>query len=129
MENKLKQPPQLVIITSSSSYLVYQVSNNNSSNPFELQSPQNDSLLTLEEAFPMFLPEMAHISKFILCYSLTWFLVWPLQPGLRIFLMFLLVSTPSYYFPQLARQGRGIRVDCGLFKLWLIWFATAAYWK
>jgi len=106
---------------------------NSTSTPFEFRvgkttdTPQ--SLISLDEAFYAFMPEMAHITMFIISYIMTWMLVLPLRPGVQMFLVLLLISAPLFYFPELVRKAStsGVIVTCsGLFKLPLIGFTTLA---
>lgn len=112
------------------SFLGYQAKSTTA--PFEFRfkystnAPQS-LVLPFGEAFKAFFPEMTQIAKFMLCYFLTLMLVVPLQPGLQIFCMLLLISAPLFYFPELVRKASvsGVDVACGgTFKLPLIGFAT-----
>jgi hypothetical protein len=109
------------------SFLGYQAKTTTS--PFDLgfkkstNTPPQSLLLTFGEAFEAFFPEMTHITKFMLCYFLTLMLVCPLEPGVQIFCMLLLISAPLFYFPELFRKSSGVSVALGSFKLLLIWFA------
>ncbi|MCH93251.1 hypothetical protein A2U01_0014199 [Trifolium medium] len=72
---------------------------------------------------------MAHITVFMICYILTWMLVLPLQSGVQIFMVLLLISAPLFYFPDLVRKAStlGVDVACGgSFKLPLIGFTSLA---
>jgi len=104
-----------------------------STTPFEFQVGKTkstpESLLSFHEAFYGFIPEIAHITVFMICYILTWRLVLPLQPGVQIFLVLLLISAPLFYFPDLIRKAStlGVDVSCGSsFKLPLIGFTCIA---
>lgn len=99
-----------------------------STTPFEFPVGKTkrtpESLLSFHEAFYGFIPEIAHISVHDMLI-LTWRLVLPLQPGVQIFLVLLLISAPLFYFPDLTRKAStfGVDVLCGSsFKLPLIGF-------
>ncbi|XP_058756139.1 uncharacterized protein LOC131629368 isoform X1 [Vicia villosa] len=104
----------------------------NSSTPFEFQFGKTTdtpvpSLLSFEDAVFAFFPEMAHIAMFMIFYILTWMLVLPLQFGVQIFLVLILISAPVFYFPELIRKATasGIHVACGSsFKPSLIGFTS-----
>lgn len=130
-DSVLNIPPKyhLALLVVCVSFLGYQAKNTTA--PFEYfqlgkttKAPPQSLVLPFGEAFEAFFPEMTHITKFMLCYFLTLMLVVPLQPGLQIFFMLLLISAPLFYFPELVRKASKVVVDCGLFKLPLIWFAT-----
>ncbi|KAJ1443634.1 hypothetical protein SESBI_00221 [Sesbania bispinosa] len=92
---------------------------------FEKKSSTN-TVLSVVDAFVSFFPEIGHITKFMLSYFLTLMLVFPVEPGVQIFFLLLLISAPLSYFPELARNASasGVDVACGSFKLPLFWFAT-----
>nr|ABN05933.1 hypothetical protein MtrDRAFT_AC149129g23v2 [Medicago truncatula] len=111
------------------SFLSYQAKNTTA--PFEyfqlektIKAPPQTLVLAFGEAFEVFFPEITHITKFMLCYFLTLMLVCSLQLGLQIFCILLIISAPLFYFPELVRRASKVGVDCGLFELPLIWFAT-----
>lgn len=110
------------------SFLSYQAKNTTPFEYFQLEktikAPPQTLVLAFGEAFEAFFPEITHITKFMLCYFLTLMLVCSLQLGLQIFCILLIISAPLFYFPELVRKASKVGVDCGLFKLPLIWFAT-----
>jgi len=109
------------------SFLGYQAKNTTAPFEFGLKTSTNapqSLVLPFGEAFEAFFPEITHITKFILCYFLTLMLVFPLQPGVQIFCMLLLISAPLFYFPELFHKASRVGVSCGSLKMPLIWFTT-----
>jgi hypothetical protein len=125
-----KQHGMLLML--SGSILSY-LSRNSTTTTFEFQvgktTNTSQSLLSFHEAIFAFIPEMAHIAVFMICYILTWVLLFPLHAGVQIFMGMLLLFAPLFYFPDLVRKAStlGVDVACGgSFKLSLIGFMSLA---
>ncbi|KAK7340425.1 hypothetical protein VNO77_21127 [Canavalia gladiata] len=121
-------PPQayFAMLILCCSFLSYQAKNLTA--PFEFQFGNSTntppSLLSFGDAFAKFLPEITHITRFMLIYLITLMLAWPLHLGVQFLIVLLLISAPLYYFPELVAKASGTSVACGSFKLPLIWFTT-----
>jgi hypothetical protein len=127
-------PKQHGMLLMLSGGIISYLARNSTTTTFEFEvgktTNTSQSLLSFHEAIFAFIPEMAHIAVFMICYILTWMLVLPLHAGVEKFIgMMLLLFAPLFYFPDLVRKAStlGVDVACGgSFKLSLIGFTSLA---
>jgi hypothetical protein len=127
-------PKQHGMLLMLSGGIISYLARNSTTTTFEFEvgktTNTSQSLLSFHEAIFAFIPEMAHIAVFMVCYILTLVLVLPLHAGVEKFIgMMLLLFAPLFYFPDLVRKAStlGVDVACGgSFMLPLIGFTTLA---